>query len=103
MKERKMVYAPITREDVAWVATAYSHLVGPDETITGKEFARRIRQTYDCERSVKNNLAAIYAEFGLEKIDHRAKRNKITWWPDKEVRLRSNARVFNEWKEGEAT
>ena len=99
----KIIYSPITREDVAWVATSYSHLIGTDETITGKEFSSRIRQTYDCERSVKNNLAAIFAELGLEKIGHRAKRNKITWWPNKEVSLRSNASVFNEWKEGGAT
>ena len=100
---KKMIYSPITREDVAWVATAYSHLIGPDETITGKEFSSRILKAYDCERSVKNNLAATFAELGLEKIGHRAERNRITWCPYKEVSLRSNESVFNEWKEGGAT
>lgn len=43
------------------------------------------------------------AELGLEKIVNRENRNRITWCPYKEVCLRSNARVFNELKEGETT
>ena len=96
-KEVKMNYAPITREDVAWVSSAYSHLIELEEMVSGDEFARRIRAVYDCEASNKNNLAAYFAQYGISTIKRERKRNKVTWWPYNDVRLRSNAGVYDKW------
>lgn len=100
---KKINYTPMTNEDVTWVCTAYGHLVKVGETITGEEFARRIREVYDCTRS-KNKIAATFADLGVESIGVRKMRDgrrKWSWLAFDDAMLRTNEGVYRRWMEKE--
>ena len=72
-KNRSMVVAnpfnvPAKDSDVNWVVENYGSVVRIGESMTGAEFAAKIRIVYDCENSLRNRLAAKYAEEGLCEI-----------------------------------
>lgn len=62
----------ILKNDIECISIVYSSVIKFGEKLTGKQFADRIRETYDCKGNQRNAIAVRIAENGIKTISRGA-------------------------------